>query len=146
VRTLISGICKCGVYRDSLERDHIIPRWKFVQGLVTGDFEDPSNIQYLCANCHKDKTREDLRGFKHSQETRSRLASTWTPERRKQTSDRMRLHNPGTRWNKGLSPSVETREKIRVALTGRRGAKRTEETKQKMRDAWVRRKEQSCAS
>jgi 5-methylcytosine-specific restriction endonuclease McrA len=52
-----SGNCsKCGAWRQSLHREHIIPKFK-------GGSEDPSNIQYICANCHEDKTREDLRGM-----------------------------------------------------------------------------------
>jgi 5-methylcytosine-specific restriction endonuclease McrA len=54
-----SGYCKhCGIWRKSLHRDHIIPKCK-------GGIEDPSNYQYLCANCHEDKTRQDLTGITH---------------------------------------------------------------------------------
>ena len=48
------GPCgKCGVERRFLHRDHIMPRFR-------GGTDDPSNIQYLCANCHEDKTAEDM--------------------------------------------------------------------------------------
>ena len=48
-----SGECvKCGIWRQSLHRDHIIPKFK-------GGTDDHLNIQRLCANCHEDKTRED---------------------------------------------------------------------------------------
>jgi hypothetical protein len=62
----VSGPCvKCGTWRERLQTDHIIPRRK-------GGGDDPSNIQYLCANCHEDKTRAELRechsGRKHSPE------------------------------------------------------------------------------
>ena len=51
----ISGNCvKCGTYRISLHRDHILPK-------SLGGSNDPSNIQLLCANCHQDKTTEDIR-------------------------------------------------------------------------------------
>jgi len=48
-----AGHCvKCGIYRDSLHCDHIIPK-------VLGGSGESANIQHLCANCHQDKTRED---------------------------------------------------------------------------------------
>lgn len=51
-----SGNClRCGMWRKSLHREHIIPRCK-------GGSEEPDNIQWLCANCHEDKTREDMTG------------------------------------------------------------------------------------
>jgi len=51
-----SGNCKfCGVFRHSLHRDHIIPKFK-------GGSDDPSNWQYICANCHEDKSREERKG------------------------------------------------------------------------------------
>lgn len=52
----VSGPCdKCGVWRTSLHRDHVIPKSK-------GGSDDSENLQYLCANCHQDKTIEDVRG------------------------------------------------------------------------------------
>lgn len=49
-----SGHCvRCGTFRISLHRDHIKPR-------VAGGNDAPENIQWLCANCHEDKTREDV--------------------------------------------------------------------------------------
>jgi hypothetical protein len=50
-----SGYCAiCGMYRESLHRDHIIPKW-------AGGSHGPENIQYICANCHQDKTIEEIR-------------------------------------------------------------------------------------
>ena len=44
------GCCiKCGVFREALHRDHIIPKWN-------GGLDEETNVQYLCANCHEDKT------------------------------------------------------------------------------------------
>ena len=53
-----SGNCAlCGVWRYSLHGDHINPRFK-------GGIDSPENIQWICANCHEDKTRIDLTGRK----------------------------------------------------------------------------------
>jgi len=52
----IPGNCsKCGIWRDGLHRDHIIPKFK-------GGTEDADNIQLLCANCHQDKSHLDVLG------------------------------------------------------------------------------------
>lgn len=49
-----SGNCmKCGTYRERLQRDHIIPRFK-------NGSDDESNIQHLCANCHEDKSKLEM--------------------------------------------------------------------------------------
>lgn len=69
-----SGPCQiCGIQRLSLHRDHIIPRWR-------GGGDEPENIQWLCANCHEDKTRVDLtgrpgwnKGRKNSEEARRKM-------------------------------------------------------------------------
>ena len=48
-----AGKCPlCGAFRESLHRDHIIPRFK-------GGTDDATNIQLICANCHEDKTLAD---------------------------------------------------------------------------------------
>ncbi len=45
-----SGDCqRCGTFREALHRDHIIPKWN-------GGIDDETNVQYLCANCHEEKT------------------------------------------------------------------------------------------
>ena len=63
-----SGACpKCGTIRFRLHRDHIVPRWK-------GGPDESSNIQYLCANCHEDKTCEDMKGKPVSEAVRLRLS------------------------------------------------------------------------
>jgi 5-methylcytosine-specific restriction endonuclease McrA len=50
-----AGNCeKCNTYRESLHRDHIRPKY-------LGGSDDPSNIQYLCANCHEDKSLVERR-------------------------------------------------------------------------------------
>jgi len=51
-----SGNClKCGTWRHWLHKDHVVPRF-------AGGADTPDNWQFICANCHEDKTRED---FKH---------------------------------------------------------------------------------
>lgn len=40
---------KCGATRRYLHRDHVIPKWM-------GGTDTPDNFQWLCANCHEDKT------------------------------------------------------------------------------------------
>lgn len=53
-----SGECtKCQSWRYSLHRDHIIPKFK-------GGSDTPDNWQYICANCHEDKTREERKGHR----------------------------------------------------------------------------------
>jgi len=50
------GRCsKCGVLRQGLHRDHIVAK-------CNGGADTEDNIQLLCANCHEDKTRIDLKG------------------------------------------------------------------------------------
>jgi 5-methylcytosine-specific restriction endonuclease McrA len=79
---IISGNCvMCGTYRQSLQKDHIIPKCK-------GGTNDPSNIKLLCANCHEDKTKIDVKGIvdnsNPSQETRDKLSANakrqWSTE------------------------------------------------------------------
>ena len=63
-----SGPCsKCGIFRNSLHRDHIIPKWR-------GGLNVEANIQLLCANCHEDKTNQELQTpeYKLSVSIRSR--------------------------------------------------------------------------
>ena len=76
-----SGNCeRCGVWRRSLHRDHIVPKCK-------GGVDDPSNIQNLCANCHEDKTVIDLTGMPLSlaarqKQSRAQAGKTISPQRR----------------------------------------------------------------
>ena len=86
-----SGRCKkCKTWRLSLHRDHKIPRWK-------GGSDAPSNWQYICANCHEDKTREEMRGRVFSKQWRANIAAA----------------------RRGTKLSTATKKKIGLALTGR---------------------------
>ncbi len=51
----MSGNCeKCGTYREALHHDHKVPRW-------AGGGDESENRQRLCANCHEDKSRAEMR-------------------------------------------------------------------------------------
>jgi len=81
-----SGNCPlCGVFRQRLERDHILPRHK-------GGSNESNNIQYICANCHQDKTCIELRAC-----TLNKPKATHPP------------------WNKGKHTSSSTAAKISAA-------------------------------
>jgi 5-methylcytosine-specific restriction endonuclease McrA len=85
-----SGHCPlCDTWRESLHEDHIVPKFK-------GGLDTPNNKQYICANCHEDKTREDMTGRKLSEITKEKL--------------RQRML--------GKKHSLETRARISRALTG----------------------------
>ena len=97
-----SGPClKCGVWRHSLHRDHVVPKWK-------GGSDDPSNFQYICANCHEDKTREEFTGRKFSDAHKAKIRAS-----RQVISDKTRekLRQAST----GRIVSPETRAKIRAS-------------------------------
>lgn len=66
----VEGNCvKCGIWRPRLHRDHIVPKFK-------GGGEEDDNIQWLCANCHEDKTVQDLTGRTMSPEQRAQISET----------------------------------------------------------------------
>jgi len=97
-----SGLCaRCGTYRWKLDKDHIIPKSR-------GGTDTPSNRQYLCQNCHCDKTfsEDKVHSTVEARERQSKL-------------------------QKGKKLSPETREKIRQARIGQR---HSEETKTKIRE------------
>ena len=103
-RKLFGKCVRCGIER-RMHRDHIVPRF-------LGGTDEPGNIQLLCANCHEDKTAQDLLGRKFpgrriSHETRSRMSAS----------------------HRGKEISSETRAKISAA---RVGYKHTPETRAKM--------------
>lgn len=103
--------CKCGIYRKTIHRDHIIPKWQ-------GGSDASSNIQLLCAHCHEDKTWEE----------------THSPE----YVMKMLVANIGNKYRFGQHPSIETRAKLSAAQMGNTkghgglGLKRSKETCAKM--------------
>lgn len=129
------GNCEmCGIYRWCRDQDHIIPRWK-------GGTDDPSNIQYVCQNCHRDKTREDMTGLKQSPEwIEKRAAANRGKKRSIESRARMSeaQHRPEVKAKvvaglTGLKRSTETRANMSEAQ--RRRAKPSEETRAKMSKA-----------
>ncbi len=116
-----SGDCvKCGIFRKSLHRDHVVPKCK-------GGTDDESNIQWLCANCHEDKTREDFTGF------------NLTPNRKPYSDETRAKISAG---NKGKIITVEHRAKTSAALKGKpstrgTGWKHTEEARAKINAAQI---------
>lgn len=121
----------CGIERQSLHRDHIVPKYK-------GGIDDESNIQYLCANCHEDKTKIDLTGRKLS----DKMPDEW----RQHLSDahKGRSHGPMpqcvkdkiAQGNKGKVVSKEARKNISEA---RLGVVFSDETRRRMSEAASRR-------
>lgn len=84
-----SGNCKiCGVWRKILQRDRIIP-------VREGGTYVSSNVQWICANCHQDKTSlEQSAAHKGRPKPPEQLAKM-------------------SAWQKGKIYSEETKENIR---------------------------------
>ena len=80
----------CGIYRERLVREHIVPRWKFKSGLAQGNPNQKSNIQYICDNCHADKTWIDGTRERRAENAAKALAHL-TPEQRSSNAKKARL-------------------------------------------------------
>lgn len=79
-----SGYCRlCGIWREILCCDHIVPKHK-------GGTNEPANIQWICANCHQDKTIIELR--------ERHLGKPKSEEHRKKISEGLR-GKPKTSWH-----------------------------------------------
>ena len=108
----VSGNCPlCGLYREYLAVDHIVPRWKFRAGIVVGDPEADTNIQYICDNCHADKTRLEMKADNPSKrpEVREKIKqgikrTNWQP------TEEWRARQSAS--HTGLKLSAETKAKI----------------------------------
>jgi hypothetical protein len=110
------GNCqKCGMQRPYLQRDRIVP------GFLGGIYE-PSNIQYLCANCHEDKTRAELSGIKRSKEAKEKMRSAalgrhHTEEAKKKIGEASKGNQYALGNVNGPRPE-EVKEKIREKMIG----------------------------
>lgn len=99
--------CKCALSREHLHRDHIQPTW-------SGGPNIPENWQWLCANCHEDKTyleraTPEYRAFQSGQ-MKTRMLS---PEARAKISEGVRIANLTRVW------TPEAREKCGLASKGK---------------------------
>jgi hypothetical protein len=141
-----AGNCSlCGIYRERLERDHIYPRWKCRRdGWTKEQIEDPSNIQYICSNCHRDKTSSERpeisteqriaisilhTGRKASEETRRKISLAH--KGRKHTPEQIEKIRQS---NRGKINSIETRLKISQSKKAQ-NLHLSEEHKQRLREA-----------
>jgi hypothetical protein len=115
-----SGSCqnpKCGVWRQSLHRDHIVPR---VVKEARGENPDLDNIQLLCANCHEDKTREDWKNpeFRAAHKIKARAARLQTtPEKEghRTVALRQAMGSPKTlALLRKVMPEVHNRPEVRL--------------------------------
>jgi hypothetical protein len=117
-----SGNCPlCGTYREFLVREHIVPQWKFREGIVSGNANHESNIQYICDNCHADKTRIDVPREKRREAT-LKSAAKQTPEQRRSWALNASMNlSPEQRKLNARNATVSlTREQRRE--NGRKGA------------------------
>src|SRR6185295_7016316 len=107
-----SGHCaKCGVFRNSLHRDHIIPKWN-------GGLDEEDNVQYLCANCHEDKTWAEHNSEAYKVIARSKsLGRKWTAEQCAAQSARQLGKKRGPNSSRGRALTEEHVEKIRAGWT-----------------------------
>ncbi len=108
----LTGNCPlCGIWRNRLVIDHIIPRHK-------GGTHERSNLQFICANCHQDKTEVEMR-----ERHKDRVFS---PEHRAKISAA----------NRGRKLSAETRARISVNT---KRAMATPECRQKLKRGYAKR-------
>ncbi len=96
------GNCsQCGILRARIHSDHIIPKWRLAKDDPLR--YDPSNRQLLCANCHEDKTIEDLKDYSHTPETRAKISASQkrNPEFLRKASQNIKRFNAsrvGSKW------------------------------------------------
>ena len=113
-RTNHSGNCpKCGAWRDRLQRDHIVPQREAKRlGWSERQMHALSNIQFICANCHEDKTRIEL-----SEKGTWNKGKPFSAESRRKMSEAAK-GNTSARGNRGHTYSPEDRKKRSIALLG----------------------------
>lgn len=69
IEAMKSGNCKiCGVWRQHLDTDHIIPKFQ-------GGTDEPSNIQFICQNCHTDKSIKEQQERVFTAEHRAEISA-----------------------------------------------------------------------
>ena len=131
-----SGNCPlCGTYRQRLQCDRIIPGFK-------GGQYTTENIQYICANCHEDKSRKEAGeasrktwlGRKHTWKARCRMSKArkgvvpWNKDKSSWNGK-----TPFVRgmipWNKGKKHSPKSINKMKESHSGFR---HTDTTRQQM--------------
>jgi hypothetical protein len=107
-----SGKCRlCPAIRRSLHRDHIIP-------LCAGGDDAAWNTQFICANCHEDKTRQDMR---------HREPPKWSENERALIGHAIRRSKRGQpvlgrvyKGRKSTPCSEEKKQAIRLKLAGKK--------------------------
>jgi hypothetical protein len=144
-----SGPCeKCGTHRARLNRDHIVPTWKAKRlGWTDQQRNAPSNIQWLCANCHQDKSWSE-----QSEASRTRIAEDPEAHRARVRRNVVKAHEAcrgKPSWNKGVPASEETRRRLSASHIGiappnkgKRGV--SDETRERMRAAQKARREREA--
>lgn len=103
-----SGNCEtCGLFRERLQRDHKIP-------VFEGGVDSDDNFQWLCANCHQDKTREDQKRWRPTEAMRLKMSigskSAWrdgrqAPRLEKLSESSRRAWANGRVWSKNPEES-----------------------------------------
>jgi superfamily II helicase len=87
-----SGKCPlCGTFRERLQKDRIVPA-------MHGGTYAPENVQYICANCHEDKTRKELRERKTTAETRAKLSRALKGKRVTENAKRLISERQKANW------------------------------------------------
>lgn len=121
------GLCK--IYRISLHGDHIVPRWK-------GGSEEAENIQWICSNCHEDKTREDLKGIPGS--NKGRVFSDESRDRMSKaaaSSQKRGGHTLGYRWTEAQKQAHSIRLREAFQRKPRQMPPASEERKRKVSES-----------
>jgi hypothetical protein len=119
-----SGNCqKCGIWRRRLQRDHIVPRC--VKLMRRENPNAPSNLQFLCANCHEDKTIEDEKSPEYVKVRELRFAANKVTRglrisKALQGSRKSEVHRLAiAKSMKGKQHSVDTKIRMSLAQKGK---------------------------
>lgn len=128
----------CGVFRERLHEDHIIPKW-------SGGTEDKTNKQLICGNCHEDKTRKEFQTSEYKKlasfHSKKRIISEITRQKLSHAAKK-RFENPIERErmsqiNLGRKRTPENKENSRKkALIRFSNPKEREKISQKIKLKW----------